>query len=75
MFSLILDDYAYTDPGDCCKQHIAGPAQNRWPDKSFSVVMGHCGKAGVVFEGMVLPSSFLLDLKLFRKTLKKARMG
>lgn len=53
MFSLILDDYAYTDPGDCCKQHIAGPAQNRWPDKSFSVVMGHCGKAGVVFEERV----------------------
>lgn len=50
MFALVLDDYAYNEPGDCCKQHIAGPAQNRWPDKSFSVVMGHCGKAGVVFE-------------------------
>ena len=32
------------------KQHIAGKAQNRWPEKSFMVVMGHCGKAGVVFE-------------------------
>ena len=50
MFTLVLDDYAYLEPGDCCKQHIAGPAQNRWPDKSFSVVMGHDGKAGVVFE-------------------------
>ena len=65
MFTLVLDDFAYLEPGDCCKQHIAGPAQNRWPDKSFSVVMGmshymwvinyknlsgHDGKAGVVFE-------------------------
>ena len=32
------------------KQHIAGKAQNRWPEKSFMIVMGHCGKAGVVFE-------------------------
>ena len=32
------------------KQHIAGKAQNRWPEKSFMIVMGHCGKAGVVYE-------------------------
>lgn len=50
MFALCLDDFAYTGPDDCMKQHIAGKSQNRWPEKSFMVVMGHCGKAGVVFE-------------------------
>ena len=24
MFALVLDDFAYNEPGDCCKQHIAG---------------------------------------------------
>ena len=50
MFALCLDDFAYTGPDDCMKQHIAGKSHNRWPEKSFMIVMGHCGKAGVVFE-------------------------
>ena len=45
-----MSDTLNKGPDDCMKQHIAGKAQNRWPEKSFMVVMGHCGKAGVVFE-------------------------
>jgi len=50
MFMMTLDNYAYTSPGDCCKQTYCGEAENRWPDKSFQVVMGKCVCPGVVFE-------------------------
>lgn len=50
MFLLTLDDYSYTSPGNCCKNHYAGPAENRWPDKSIQIVMGKCVSPGVVFE-------------------------
>ena len=50
MTLLVLDDFVNKSPSEALEVSVAGPSNNRWPDKSFSLIVNGDSSVGLTFE-------------------------
>ena len=50
MTLLVLDDFVNKSPSEALEVAVAGPSNNRWPDKSFSLIVNGDSSVGLTFE-------------------------
>ena len=50
MVLVVLDDFKYKTPYEALRHGVGGPADNRWPDKSFQLIIGQDSSIQLNFE-------------------------